>query len=335
MVDLRELMKNGWSYPVSSGGIITEGSDVDNNGLTDIYKQLATDSTGKQMWVDRKELVYEVTRVYKAFLGATDTNLKITITSDGSIDRLENRRRVPYPGTYFIVTLNDSEYKAYHDETLTIVVGSFTFDFNGIAVNLVRTVNRMGAHDIVLNFASHPGIDVDITVKYGYLATTTLSDDKYFPTTVPVIQSASVGQVIAVKSVDETGKPTEWETVNNTGGAGGDSSGKCFIIKKTFVESSGDFTLETNMTYEEVISALEAGELTDAKYMFAANDLNDPTSKHHCFCTGTASICTFYDNYVACPILKITTYGIVETGSPACQVFYLDAQGIFETPNIT
>lgn len=36
-------------------------------------------------------------------------------------------------------------------------------------------------------------------------------DDKYIPTTVPVIQSAAVGQTILVKAVDEDGKPTEWE----------------------------------------------------------------------------------------------------------------------------
>lgn len=33
------------------------------------------------------------------------------------------------------------------------------------------------------------------------------------PTAVPVVQSATVGQTVAVKSVDENGKPTEWEAI--------------------------------------------------------------------------------------------------------------------------
>lgn len=37
---------------------------------------------------------------------------------------------------------------------------------------------------------------------------------EYLPTEVPVIQSATVGQTIIVKSVDENGKPTEWESAS-------------------------------------------------------------------------------------------------------------------------
>lgn len=37
----------------------------------------------------------------------------------------------------------------------------------------------------------------------------------YLPTTVPVIQSATVGQTVVVKAVDDTGKPTEWEAVDS------------------------------------------------------------------------------------------------------------------------
>lgn len=40
-----------------------------------------------------------------------------------------------------------------------------------------------------------------------------ISED-FIPSTVPVIQSAQIGQTIAVKSVDENGKPTEWEAVD-------------------------------------------------------------------------------------------------------------------------
>ena len=38
-----------------------------------------------------------------------------------------------------------------------------------------------------------------------------LLDEQYLPSTVPVIQTAEVGQTVVVKAVDENGKPTEWE----------------------------------------------------------------------------------------------------------------------------
>lgn len=38
--------------------------------------------------------------------------------------------------------------------------------------------------------------------------------EEYIPTTIPRVETASVGQLVVVKSVDENGKPTEWETVN-------------------------------------------------------------------------------------------------------------------------
>lgn len=40
---------------------------------------------------------------------------------------------------------------------------------------------------------------------------------------IPIPQTASVGQVLAVKAVDENGKPTEWEAGEVTGGTGGTS----------------------------------------------------------------------------------------------------------------
>lgn len=38
--------------------------------------------------------------------------------------------------------------------------------------------------------------------------------EKFLPTTVPVIKTATPGQTIVVKSVDDSGKPTEWEAVD-------------------------------------------------------------------------------------------------------------------------
>ena len=36
-------------------------------------------------------------------------------------------------------------------------------------------------------------------------------DEKYIPSTIPRVSTASVGQILSVKAVDENGKPSEWE----------------------------------------------------------------------------------------------------------------------------
>ncbi len=46
-------------------------------------------------------------------------------------------------------------------------------------------------------------------------------DSKFIPSTVPVIQSATVGQTVVVKAVDADGKPTEWEAADMSVGGGG------------------------------------------------------------------------------------------------------------------
>ena len=45
-------------------------------------------------------------------------------------------------------------------------------------------------------------------------------DEKYLPKSVPVIFSATTGQIASVKSVDGDGKPTEWETIDMPQGEG-------------------------------------------------------------------------------------------------------------------
>lgn len=88
--------------------------------------------------------------------------------------------------------------------------------------------------------------------------------DKFLPTTVPVIQSAQVGQTIAVKAVDENGKPTEWEAVDMSAG------GKKYILSTTDMFT---FTA-TNFTYDELRAELEAGNIVDVFVI-----MSDPDSK--------------------------------------------------------
>lgn len=59
--------------------------------------------------------------------------------------------------------------------------------------------------------------DADGVAKWEDKPYYTTAPEGFIPTTVPVIQSAQVGQTIIVKSVDENGKPTEWEAADISG----------------------------------------------------------------------------------------------------------------------
>lgn len=55
--------------------------------------------------------------------------------------------------------------------------------------------------------------------------------------------TAAIGQVLSVKSVDESGKPTEWETVDQTGGGSGGSG---FIVSDTPPEDTSLLWVDPN-----------------------------------------------------------------------------------------
>lgn len=63
----------------------------------------------------------------------------------------------------------------------------------------------------------------DYVSRFTSGAKITKLDEKSIPTTVPVIQTAQIGQTIVVKAVDENGKPTEWEAADLPTGGGGSS----------------------------------------------------------------------------------------------------------------
>lgn len=57
---------------------------------------------------------------------------------------------------------------------------------------------------------------------------------------IPIPQTASVGQVIAVKAVDGNGKPTEWEAVDIPSGGGGGGSSQWKIIRDLTITENTD-----------------------------------------------------------------------------------------------
>ena len=74
------------------------------------------------------------------------------------------------------------------------------------------------------------------------------------------LTSAAVGQIIKVKAIDESRKPTAWETVDMpSGGGGGDaSSADVFIIHVTTYET--DTNAQLDKTTEQIYEAYQSGK---------------------------------------------------------------------------
>lgn len=75
-------------------------------------------------------------------------------------------------------------------------------------------------------------------------------EDGYLPDNIPKIQSATVGQTIVVKEVDENGKPTEWEAADVA------SSGAPIINGTVYFGSDTEKTIDK--TYDEIMSMINA-----------------------------------------------------------------------------
>lgn len=78
---------------------------------------------------------------------------------------------------------------------------------------------------------------------------------------------AEVGQVIAVKAVDENGKPTEWEAIDPPQGGGGASSWNDLTDKPFEEKKSYTDTLTVQMTAEEINNAVESGQLIAEQFL--------------------------------------------------------------------
>lgn len=80
---------------------------------------------------------------------------------------------------------------------------------------IVTIWNNTGSGETYNVFAatdSTAAIEFDLTVAEIVEEIVPISE-KFMPENTPVIQSATVGQTVVVKAVDENGKPIEWETV--------------------------------------------------------------------------------------------------------------------------
>lgn len=85
-------------------------------------------------------------------------------------------------------------------------------------------------------------------------------DENYIPTTIPRALSASAGDILQVKSVDEDGKPTEWEAVEN--------STETLTVNLT---KGDDESITADKTFAEIKEAFDNGKLVMAKFMEAVS----------------------------------------------------------------
>lgn len=100
-----------------------------------------------------------------------------------------------------------------------------------------------------------------VKVSFKVLETVQL-DEKYIPYNIPRASTATVGQTIVVKSVDENGKPTEWEAADLPSGGVGNP----------------DLVLETTNEYEAFFAVgstsfkITAGSFSNIKEKLSKNE---------------------------------------------------------------
>lgn len=120
------------------------------------------------------------------------------------------------PGQTYVVNWDGVKYKC----RCIRAIGDITFDFIGNPDLLLQS-QVDGIPFLIIDSWVTNGHAIWSTSKYG---THTISisvieekihqiEEKYIPNAVPKIETAEIGQTLVVKSVDENGKPTEWETM--------------------------------------------------------------------------------------------------------------------------
>lgn len=162
-------------------------------------------------------------------ISAADTNTRITVISTGDIGYVGEDSRIHfYNNSYFLITLNDFEYRLECEE---YSVTTNTFEFNDVQVSLMFPINRQTRlYNAQLIFESAPGIDVNIHVAYIQSATKIELFEDYVSTAIPRLKEASVGQVAVVKTIDENGKPIEWEAF------GSEEDALAILMEMEFIE---------------------------------------------------------------------------------------------------
>jgi hypothetical protein len=166
--------------------------------------------------IESSDSVTAPQRIYaNVAIKVTDRKLIVNLgSSNYGVKFQENAYIVIYvEGSRYDVDLSAHEATTYK-EPLAIVVGYH----NGYAVTCTcrpsaRFIQITGSVQVATyeEGLENPNLPLPkMRIEYG---TTTLVplDEIYIPNSIPKVQAATVGQTVVVKTVDENGKPTEWE----------------------------------------------------------------------------------------------------------------------------
>lgn len=190
--------------------------------------------------------------------GLLKTNSSATPNEDGTITSAATRKFNIIDGSEFGVPLNN-----YNQFTAKDLIDSFRAGY--LDTVFCRSVMKKsgGAEDVLCTSHCLPSGSNVATCYFGNnLApiivdgdnnTFTLDSDWVAPAEpIPAPPVAEVGQVVAVKAVDENGKPTEWEAVDM---AAGGSNGKPIIVSVTDMSgSTGKTSFTANQIFEGVMN---------------------------------------------------------------------------------
>ena len=213
------------------------------------YKYMATDGSGN--WVAEDRLAYVK---HEDAQVVVDTESILEPEYDEAMDA--NVAYINFtlpnfePGAVYIVTLNGEEYEVVAIDAGILTVAGYEIE-SGLDYILAPNTSTATLNRIVRAERN--------VVK--------LLPEQFIPSTTPNIQSATVGQTVVVKAVDENGKPIEWEAKDAT---------PPFII--IFDGSGGDDTyIESNMSYDMLKANYDYLGLRDAVLYYRNADLG-----YHC-----------------------------------------------------
>lgn len=177
------------------------------------HKQLVTDFHGSSVWENKSHYDDRHTITWD---GETEGLLEDDLGRDYyKVSNLIPSREYFEDGLFeWTAAGRNAESTEFSGLTAFDFGYSLTFN-NSMSIYVVHTAP---ARQSMLSF-SEPGIWFSKSSRGAYCTSLTWGelkqfDEKYLPSTVPVIQTATVGQTIAVKAVDENGKPTEWGAVD-------------------------------------------------------------------------------------------------------------------------
>lgn len=174
--------------PYSEPGVTTNTLTFDGNVTG---KEIVTTVNNRYVKVSTEPCTKEdlIGGTYVLTSGGSDTTLTISEESIYDYSTETNPRPILALGQRVLVVQEDC--------TDTTLKASFT---KGVYFSCVEG----GAYVSSLAITNKVFKTVGIVHKL---------DEKFLPNSVPIVQSANVGQLLAVKAVDETGRPTEWGLV--------------------------------------------------------------------------------------------------------------------------